>query len=139
MDEKELLWKKYEHDVLLHRDYLNLVLKINIFYYAVTGAIISFYFVQQDEPLIKFSLLLPFAMSVALAVFFYKAAKAADISHSNIETIAGQIGFEVFSAVGTVLAFLLRIFLLLMIVSALGILILLFQDVIVNIIECVRK
>lgn len=124
----DLLWKRYEHDVSLHRGYLDLVLKLNIFYYAVTGAIISFYFLHSSEPLIKYSLVLPFIMSVALAVFFWRAASAADISNKYIMDISEKLGFDVYSAVAEVLSFLLRIFFCLMVVSSVGIAILFLKD-----------
>lgn len=124
----DLLWKRYEHDVNLHRGYLDLVLKLNIFYYAVTGAIISFYFLHSSEPLIKYSLVLPFIMSVALAVFFWRAASAADISDKYIMDVAEKLGFDVYSAVAKVLSFLLRIFFCLMVISSAGIAILFLKD-----------
>jgi hypothetical protein len=42
MDEPELLWKQYQQNVDLYKFYLDLLIKFNVFYYAVTGAIISF-------------------------------------------------------------------------------------------------
>jgi hypothetical protein len=127
-DRASFLWEQYKHCIDLHRSYLDLVIKINVFYYAVTGAIISFYFYNSEDPLMRFSLVLPFLMSIALAIFFYRAASAADVTHSDIEKMATNLGFEVFSVIAAVLAFLLRIFFGLMVVSAIGIFILFFRD-----------
>lgn len=129
----DYLWKRYEHDVNLHRTYLDLAIKLSLFHYAVTGAIISFYFVQKAEhPLITYSLLLPFFMSVSFAVFFFKAANAANISDKYIEKLANSLGYEVYSAVAKVLAFLMRIFLFLMLLTSAGIMVLFIQDIVIN-------
>lgn len=69
-------WENYKHQVEIHRSYLDLVIKINAFYYAITGAIVSFYFLHIDkEPLVNFSLLLPLIMSAGLMVFFIEALR----------------------------------------------------------------
>jgi hypothetical protein len=39
----EILWKQYELHVGLYKEYLNLLLKFNVFYYAATGALLSYY------------------------------------------------------------------------------------------------
>ncbi len=122
-------WARYQHEVDLHRSYLDLVIKINAFYYAVTGAIVSFYFLHIDkEPLLKFSLILPLIMTIALAVFYFRAANAADISQKNIELLTKNLDFEVGSVVAAVLAFLLRVFFWLFLISAVGLFILLVKD-----------
>ena len=125
MNDSDTLWERYKHEVELHRGYLDLVIKINIFYYAITGAVISFYFLHfKDEPLLIYALILPFVMSVAFAIFFYRSAMAADISQRYIEKITEEMKLDYFSAVGSVLSFLLRIFFWLFIVVASGLFIL---------------
>ena len=124
-----LLWERYKHDVELHRTYLDLVIKINVFYYAITGAIISFYFLHvKDEPLLKYSLILPFLMSIGLAIFFWRSAGASQPSQKEIARLAGALGFEVYSVVAAVLEFLLRIFFYMFMLVALGLLVLFFKD-----------
>lgn len=51
MDDRELLWKQYQLNIELYRTYLDLALKLNLFYYAITGAIVSFYFAHPEDPL----------------------------------------------------------------------------------------
>lgn len=127
---EEIAWNRYKHDVELHRTYLDLVVKINALYYAVTGAIISFYFLHiEKDPLIKYSLIFPLFMSLALAIFFWRSAKACKPSQDEIERLSKVLKFEAYSVVPTVLASLLRIFLGLFILTSLGLLVLLFKDV----------
>lgn len=84
MDRVELLWRQYELNNQLYKGYLELVVKINTFYYAITGAILSFYFSRgAEDDLIKWSLLLPLVMSVALAMFFFFGALAARITRAE--------------------------------------------------------
>jgi hypothetical protein len=68
MDDRELLWRQYQLNIDLYKGYLELIVKINVFYYAITGAILSFFFSNQNH-LTKFSLLLPLFMSIALEFF----------------------------------------------------------------------
>jgi hypothetical protein len=70
MHQLEIFWRQYQLNIDTYRGYLDLVLKMNGFYYAVTGAIVSYYFAHSSEELMKLSLVLPIVMSVALAVFF---------------------------------------------------------------------
>lgn len=56
--------------VELYKFYMDLTVKFNVFYYAVTGAILSFYFANQNIDDVKYSLLLPILMSIAFAGFF---------------------------------------------------------------------
>jgi hypothetical protein len=48
MDPEELKWRQYALLVDLYKFYLELFLKFNIFFYAVTGAIMSVYLAKLD-------------------------------------------------------------------------------------------
>ena len=72
---KDDLWKQYEISVDLYKHYLKLTIEINVFYYAITGAIVSYYFAHRAEaPDIRFALMLPILMSVLLALFLFTVA-----------------------------------------------------------------
>lgn len=58
-DREELLWRQYELQVGLFKEYLNLVLKVNGFYYVATGALVSFYLSKPQVPWMKYSLAFP--------------------------------------------------------------------------------
>jgi len=74
-DKQELLWRQYQLVMKTYRDYLELLLKINVFYYAVTGAILSYYFIHDTQPQIKFALLLPLLMNLAFLILFFGGAR----------------------------------------------------------------
>ena len=128
--ETNLLWERYKHEVDLHRSYLDLAIKLNIFNYAVTGAIVSFYFLHiEGEPLVRYSLILPFLMSGGLAIFFFRSALAARYSQENIHKLADDLKFDVGSMVAAVLEFLLWVFFSTLVIVAIGLFVLFFKDV----------
>jgi hypothetical protein len=53
---------------------MDLSVKLNLFYYGITGAILSFYFAHSSAPLVKSALCLPIIMSLVFSgIFFYGA------------------------------------------------------------------
>jgi hypothetical protein len=91
----ELRWRQYYLHVDLYKFYLDLTIKLNIFHYAVTGAILSFYFSRSGQPLVlRFSLLLPVAMSVAFGAIFIYGATRMKIVRREVFKLAGELGFD---------------------------------------------
>lgn len=109
MNDRELLWRQYQMNIDLYRGYLELVVKINVFYYAITGAILSFFFSHADDPLIKWSLLLPLVMSVALGIFFVVGARLAQVPREETFKIRDALGLIAAPEIG-VLILLLYVF-----------------------------
>jgi hypothetical protein len=91
---KDLLWKQYELHVGLYKHYLELALKFNVFYYAATGAILSYYFSKTDVPMIKYSLLFPVIMSLGFAILFIYGAIALRITRQDVFDLRDKLGFE---------------------------------------------
>lgn len=90
-------WKQY--DMLATtvrttaRSSLSLVLKANIFYYAVTGVILSFYF-SRPEPVpqnLKFVLVFPVLMALVLARRFWRAASTMWRDEEQLRVIAARL------------------------------------------------
>jgi hypothetical protein len=124
MDDRELLWKQYQLNIELYRTYLDLALKLNLFYYAITGAIVSFYFAHPEDPLIKFSLVLPTVMSAAFSAFFTYGAILSRNTRTEIFRIRDHFGFETAPEVMVLIVFL-SIFAVIFFVVALALLYLL--------------
>lgn len=75
MSNDEILWKQYQTNVELFKFYMDLVVKFNVFFYAVTGAIISFVLAQVGaSAMVRWALALPLVMSLCFAVFFVYGA-----------------------------------------------------------------
>jgi hypothetical protein len=117
---KDDLWKQYEISIDLYKHYLKLTIEINIFYYAITGAIVSYYFAHRMEsPDIRFSLLLPILMSVLLALFFIYGSIMNRHSRDEMFRVRDALGLRV-SPEFAVLSWLLVIFAALMVLVALS-------------------
>ncbi len=94
MDSTELEWNYFNMQVDLHNSYLDLALKLNLFYYAITGAILSFYFTNTEIEDAKYALWLPISLSVGLSVVFLWGAKQALNLRELIKASALNLGFQ---------------------------------------------
>ena len=92
--DKDLLWKQYELHVDLYKHYLELTLKFNIFYYAATGAILSFFFSKSEIVLLRYSLLFPMAMSVMFGSLFIYGASKLRITRQDVFELRDKLGLE---------------------------------------------
>ncbi|HTC90447.1 MAG TPA: hypothetical protein VK686_19205 [Bryobacteraceae bacterium] len=91
---QDILWKQYELHVGLYKEYLNLLLKFNAFYYAATGAILSYYFSKPEIPWMRFSLLFPCVMSVALSLLFFYGASQSEYTRQELFQIRDRLGLD---------------------------------------------
>ena len=90
--DKESLWKQYQLHVDLYKHYLELTLKFNVFHYAVTGAILSFYFSKSDVSILRYSLLFPMVMSCGFGIFFLYASSLVESVRRDIFAIRDALG-----------------------------------------------
>jgi hypothetical protein len=123
MNDKELLWKQYELNINTYRGYLELALKINIFHYAITGAILTYYFAHHDQPLIRLALVFPLAMSVWFTVLFGVGAYLSKNTRRETRELGTQLGFRIIPELH-ILTLFLAIFAALMLLVAVGLILL---------------
>jgi hypothetical protein len=84
----KIVLHQYETLVGLYKHHLDLVLKVNIFTYAITGAILSFYFsFQQNNKLIAYSLIFPLIMNTIYAAYFFFASTKIHAFIADIKAI----------------------------------------------------
>jgi ABC-type sugar transport system ATPase subunit len=76
------------------RHYLDLVLKFSAFYYAATGALLSFYLSRHDHHLLKYALIFLGLMSLMLAGFFMYAGHRQRFARKIVVRLAGQLGMD---------------------------------------------
>ena len=119
MDPSELLWRQYSLNIDLYKFYMDLVVKFNVFNYAVTGAIASFYFANPSISNLKYSLCLPLVISIAFAVFFVYGARLMGFLRQEVFGIRDALGLETAPDVG-VLSVLLYIFAVVFLLVATG-------------------
>lgn len=91
---RELLWRQYNLHIDLYKYYLDLSLKANAFFYLITGGILTFYFANSKDGLVKYSLLLPIIMSLAFGFSFIYGAKLMHIIRADIFHIRDELGFQ---------------------------------------------
>jgi hypothetical protein len=96
MEAREIKWNDFKLNVELHRQYLDVAIKLNLFHYAITGAILSFYFTRADVPMLKYALLLPIILTLSLAGFFFWAAVLAKNMREHIKATAAELGLNAY-------------------------------------------
>jgi hypothetical protein len=119
MEHTENLWKQYIQHIDTYKFYIDIVVKLIGFYFAVSGAMLSFYFTNTDIPSAKFSLYLPFIMGSGLLMLFSIGAWLSLVTREDVFDLAGQIGFKVAPETG-VLTLLLGIFSVVLLTCLIG-------------------
>ena len=95
MQNQETIWKQYEKHIDLYKFYMDLVVKTNAFHFAISGAIVSFYFANKSNPNIQWVLLLPALLSLCLFVFFIFGAVINSASRRDVFELRDQLGLKV--------------------------------------------
>ena len=119
MKTPENLWKQYEQHIVTYKFYLELVVKIMTMFFAVSGAMLSFYFTKTDVEPAKLALYLPLLMSFGLCVFFSIGAYLSLVTREDVFNLRDELGFDVSPELG-VLTLLLIIFSLITLSCCLG-------------------
>lgn len=90
----EALWREYQMSVDLFKFYVDQVVKVLIFYYGITGGILSFYFTHDTAPLARWALMLPCAISFfVLVLFLWGAARWVPL-RDNATVLVERLGLS---------------------------------------------
>jgi hypothetical protein len=119
----EILWRQYSLHIDLYKFYLELALKANLFFYGITGAIVSFYFANAHDNLIKYALLLPVVMSLAFAGLFFYGSTLLRYVREDIFSISDALGLRTAPDV-QVLTVILRVFSIIFTIIAVALIVL---------------
>ena len=95
MNQEEKDWGQYEKHIDLYKFYLDIAVKINAFHFAISGAIISFYFANKQSPDIQWALMLPALMSFCLMVFFAFGAITNLVTRKDVFRLRESLGLKV--------------------------------------------
>ncbi|MES2918984.1 MAG: hypothetical protein V4729_10260 [Pseudomonadota bacterium] len=109
MEHREILWRQYNQHIETYKFYLEIVIKLLGFYFAISGAMLSFYFSNAANESAKYSLYLPFFMGLGLLTFFVIGAVLSAITRNDVFEIRDELGLKVSPELG-VLTLLLVIF-----------------------------
>jgi len=89
------LWKQYEIQVDLYKHYLKLAVEINVFYYAITGGILSYYLTHKSDGHIRFALVLPILMAFSFTMLFVVGGIPNKASRKEMFDIREALGLKV--------------------------------------------
>ena len=98
--EREYLWRQYNLWIELYKFHMKLVMEALAFYFAITGAMLSFAFAQPakeavSQTMIRSALLLPALLGIGIAaICCYGAAMTRDHRRDLLE-LARELGFPV--------------------------------------------
>ena len=120
MNKTEILWKQYDQHISTYKFYLDMLIKLMTMYFAVSGAMLSFYFTKTEISSAKLALYLPWLMSVGLFIFFTLGAYLSTITREDVFNIRDQLELDVSPEMG-VLTILLVIFSVITLLCAAGI------------------
>lgn len=109
MEHREILWRQYNQHIETYKFYLEIVIKLQGFYFAISGAMLSFYYSNAANENAKYSLFLPFFMGIGLLTFFVIGAVLSLVTRSDVFQIRDELGLKVSPELG-VLTLLLIIF-----------------------------
>ena len=127
MDGRELLWRQYQQNIDLYRFYMDLTIKFNVFFYAATGAIVSYVLAQHSgNDLIQYALVLPLVMSLCFGGLFVYGGVLMRVLRRDTFEIRDALQLRAAPDVG-VLSVLLYAFAFVYVLMAIGCGALLFQ------------
>jgi len=109
MENSEKLWKQYDQHITTYKFYLEILVKLMTMYFAVSGAMLSFYFTKTDIPTAKLALYLPLLMSIGLFIFFSVGAYLSTITREDVFNLRDKLDLDVSPDIG-VLVLILIIF-----------------------------
>jgi hypothetical protein len=94
MDRAELLWKQYELHVSLYQFYLELTLKVNAAFYAISGAVATYTLTHQSAGATRIALLVPAVLGIGLALVAAYGAVIQSHTRDELISIRDQLELE---------------------------------------------
>jgi hypothetical protein len=92
---QDTLLKQYEIQVDLLKFYLELDGKVEAFYYAMTGAIVSYALLHTDQPYVQWALVLPVIFGLLIGVVQWFGIRALRWSRIEMERLANALSLLV--------------------------------------------
>jgi hypothetical protein len=89
--DREIQWRDYELGANMYKFYIEQAVKINVFYFGIAGAIVSYVLAHSDIKYVRLGLLLPFIISGFLAVGFGAFVGPAKWLDKDTERLANKL------------------------------------------------
>lgn len=94
MERQKLLWSQFELNAGLYKHYLDLTLKVNGAYYAITGAIVTYVLAHRADGISRSGLLIPIVLSVCLGLLFAYGAIMLRHTRAEMISIRDELGLQ---------------------------------------------
>ena len=93
LGDDNLLWKQYAIYVDLFKFYVDITWKSSTWFYAITGAILAYYFnhVEDNNPLLRYALVLPIILSLGLAFIYDRGNRQTEDLEKKLEYIRERL------------------------------------------------
>ena len=118
IDANNLLWKQYGVFVDLFKFYLDTTLKANIWFYSITGAILTYYFKNSGDPLLKYSLVLPMVLGLGFGIICLLGSIEANDTRKKLSYIRDELKLPGMPHVQVLVYFLIFAGILFIVVAA---------------------
>lgn len=128
MDDREQSWRELEKDFDLYKFYIELLLKVALFVFGITGAMVSFYFLHTSEPLMVYSLVLPLIMNCGFCILCFFSAPLAKRRNKDHFTLCEKLDYTLPHDMNT-LPFLIELFAVMYLLSTIGLTVLLVRGI----------
>ena len=93
LGDDNLLWKQYAIYVDLFKFYVDITWKSSTWFYAITGAILAYYFnhVEDNNPLLRYALVLPIILSLGFAFIYDHGNRQTEDLEKKLEYIRERL------------------------------------------------
>ena len=93
-EEFDKLWIQFEYNTNLYKFYFNLFIQINLFYYGITGGILTFFFANNSILFKEYILCLPILISIAFIIFFWIGSNMIKVINEDILKLSDELNLD---------------------------------------------
>ena len=94
MDRTDLLWRRFELHVALFKHYLDMTLKINVAFYAISGAVVSYVLAHPGDRTSQAGLLIPLILGIGLTTVSVFGALMLGETRKDLLSIRDELGLK---------------------------------------------
>lgn len=96
MDVQQLNWNRYALHIDLYKFYFDSIIKLNLFYYGITGAILSYYLSKTlNNTQLEYVLFLPVFFGLCLTALCIFGDKSLAHSKADINKLVSKMDFDI--------------------------------------------
>ncbi len=89
----EIRWRQYALYVDLYKFYFEIAIKYNVFYYGITGGLLSYYFSHPTGP-VKYALALPLVLSLGAGLVLVFGAQSLSIMRDDLFSLRDKLRLD---------------------------------------------